>query len=282
MTKLLDTHQHLIHRDRFSYAWSDSLPQLTGKDFTVADYQRLTAGHDVAGSIFMEVDVGHDYRDETRFVARLAADPANRIVGIVSSCRPEHDEGFEAWLDECAGLPVVGFRRILHEVDDDLSRGEVFRRNVRKIGERGLTFDMVFRADQLTIAAELARACDSMPLVLDHCGVPDIAGGEFDNWRTGISALSALGHVSCKISGVLAYCAPGRANAEAVRPYVEHVIASFGADRLVWGSDWPVVDLKSGLPEWIAIFRQLIDGLPDGEKAAICHRNAERIYGVTL
>ncbi len=279
---LLDTHQHLIYRDRFKYAWSDDLPPLSGKDFTVADYQELTKSFDVAGTIFMEVDAGHNYRDETRYVAELATDPDNRILGIISSCRPEHDDGFETWLEECASLPVVGFRRILHEIDDDLSKGENFRRNVRKIGLRGLTFDMVFRADQLAIAAELARACDNMALVLDHCGVPDIAGGEFDNWSAGISHLAALPHVCCKISGVLAYCAPGHADIEAVRPYVEHVIESFGTDRLVWGSDWPVVNLRSSLPEWIGIFGQLIGGMSADEKAAICQQNAERIYKVHL
>ena len=282
MTSLLDTHQHLIYRDRFNYLWSDSLPALAGRDFSIADYHRLTEGHDVVGSIFMEVDVGHDYRDETRFVAGLADDPINRIFGIISSCRPEHDDGFEAWLDECATLPVVGFRRILHEVDDDLSRQEGFRRNVRMIGERGLIFDMVFRADQLPIAAELAQACDDMTLVLDHCGVPDIAGGEIDKWRADISALAALPHVSCKISGVLAYCAPGNATMDAIRPYVEHVMACFGTGRLVWGSDWPVVNLRSGLPVWIDMFRELTNGLSIDELDAVCHGNAERIYRVSL
>ncbi len=280
MTKLIDTHQHLIYRDRFNYLWSDSLPALAGKDFTVSDYQKLTADCDVAGSIFMEVDVGHDYRDETRFVAELAAEPENKLLGIISSCRPEHEGGFDAWLEECSDLPVVGFRRILHEVDDDVSRGDVFRRNVRKIGAKDLTFDMVFRADQLGIAFELASACDDMELVLDHCGVPDIAGGETDYWHQKISDIAGLPHVSCKMSGILAYCAEGNATLDAVQPYAQHVIDSFGTDRLVWGGDWPVVDLRSSLPEWIGIFQQLVSDFSEDEKSAICSGNAQRIYRI--
>ncbi len=281
MTELIDTHQHLIYRDRFSYDWSDGLPALAGKEFTIGDYQRLTVDCDVAGTIFMEVDAGHDYRDETRFIAGLAQDPVNRLLGIISSCRPEHEDGFDTWLEECSDLPVLGFRRILHEIDDDLSRGDVFRKNIRKIGEQGLTFDMVFRADQLGIAAELARACDDMTLVLDHCGVPDIAGGDFGAWSKAISAVAAMPHVSCKISGVLAYCAAGNATIEAVRPYVDHVIECFGPQRLVWGSDWPVIDIRSGLPGWIGIFRELISDLSPDEARAICSGNAKRIYGVS-
>ena len=280
LTDLIDTHQHLIYRDRFDYGWSDGLPALADKDFTIGDYRRLTADCDVAGTIFMEVDVGCDYRDETRFIAELAANPENNLLGIISSCRPEHQEGFEAWLEECEVLPVVGFRRILHEVDDGLSRGGGFRENVRKIGRRSLVFDMVFRAGQLGVAAELAKACDDMNLVLNHCGVPDIAGGGFGDWRKGISAVAELPHVSCKISGVLAYCPAENATIDAVRPYVEHVIECFGTDRLVWGSDWPVVDIRSGLPEWTGIFRRLVSDLSGDEIDAICNGNARRIYGI--
>lgn len=281
MVHLIDTHQHLLYRDRLTYAWSDPLPALSGKDFTVADYQQLTAGHDVAASIFMEVDAG-DYHGETRFIAELTADPANRIAGIISSCRPESDDGFDAWLEECSNLPVVGYRRILHEVPDDVSRSETFRQNVRKMGQNGKVFDMVYRADQLGIAREFAAACDGTTLVLDHCGVPDIAGGEMDSWKRSIAGLAELPHVNAKLSGVLAYCAPGTASLETIRPYVDHVIDSFGPDRLVWGSDWPVVNLTSALPDWITIFRELISGLGSGEQTAICNGNARRIYGVTI
>lgn len=283
MAKLLDTHQHLIYREHLTYAWSDNAPALSGQDFTVQDYQRLSEGHDVAGTIFMEVDVSEDLiGKETHLVADLAKDPANKILGIISSCRPEKDDGFEAWLDECADLPVVGFRRILHEIDDDLSKSEGFRANVRKIGARNKTFDMCFRADQLSIAAELSKACDDMTLVLDHCGVPNIAGGEFDSWKAGITAIAALPHVNCKVSGILAYCAEGNATREAIEPYVAHVIDSFGFDRLLFGSDWPVVNLRSDLPNWLTLFRQLIGDVSEVETNAICHLNAQRIYGVSL
>ncbi len=281
MVQLIDTHQHLLYRDRLTYAWSDPLPALAEKDFTVADYQQLTAGRDVAASIFMEVDAD-DYHGETRFIAELAADPANRIAGIISSCRPESDDGFDAWLEECSDLPVVGYRRILHEVPDDMSQSETFRRNIRKMGRNGKVFDMVYRADQLGIAHEFATGCDGMTLVLDHCGVPDIAGGERDSWKKAIADLAELPHVNAKLSGVLAYCAPGTASLETIKPYVEHVMNSFGPDRLVWGSDWPVVNLTSALPDWITIFRELISDLGSDEQAAICNGNAQRIYGVTI
>ena len=281
MTPLLDTHQHLLYRDTQGYEWSDGLSALAGKDFTLVDYRALTEGKGVAASIFMEA-AADDYQSEARFISALAKEKQNKILGLIASCRPEDDEGFEAWLDECSDLPVVGYRRILHEVPDELSQVEAFRHNIRKIGAQGRVFDMVFRADQLSTAFDLARACDDVQFVLDHCGVPAIAEGDDGGWKKGISALAELPNVSCKISGVLAYCAPGQATLDSISPYVDHVIESFGPSRLIWGSDWPVVDITSGLPHWIDIFRQVVSKLNDGEAAAICNGNAQRLYGVQL
>ncbi len=280
MIELLDTHQHLLYRDALNYDWADELPALAGRDFTVADYQGLTQDRAVAASIFMEVDAA-DYQAETRFISELAKDADNGIAGLISSCRPETDTGFENWIEECSQLPVVGYRRILHEVPDEMSGAETFRANVRKIGTQGKVFDMVFRADQLGIARDLAASCDDMVLVLDHCGVPDIASGEMENWKESIRKIAELPHVFGKISGILAYCSQNSANFRAVKPYFDHMIDSFTPSRLVWGSDWPVVNLRSDLPNWIDIYRQLIADLSVDEQVAISNGNAKKIYGVS-
>jgi len=276
---LIDTHMHLILRDRLGYGWTAGIPALAEGDFTWADYQALTEGKGVVGTVFMETGVDDaDYQAEARLVAGLVG--PGGVLGQIASCRPETAAGFADWLDECAGLHVCGFRRILHVVDDDLSRSETFRRNLRLIGARGLAFDMCFLARQLPIAAELARACPDQVLVLDHCGVPDIAGGAFADWAAGIDALAALPHVHLKLSGITAYCAPGTATAATLQPWVAHVLDRFGPARMVWGGDWPVVDLGSGLPGWIDLTRGLLAHLTPAEQSAIGHGTARRLYGL--
>lgn len=277
--ELIDTHQHLIWRDRLGYGWTDGIPALAQGDFTPEDYHAQTRGQGVVGTIFMECGVDEaDYQAEARHVAtRVGRDG---ILGQIASCRPETDTGFDAWLEECEALQVKGFRRILHVVPDELSRSDTCRANLRKIGRKGLPFDMCFLARQLPIAEALARACDGQELVLDHCGVPDIAGGAFDDWAKGVERLAALPHVSVKLSGISAYCAPGTASVDLLRPWVDHVLDRFGADRVVWGSDWPVVLLGAGLLPWIEMTRSLLAGLSAEEQAAIGNGNARRIYGV--
>ena len=282
LVPLLDTHQHLVYPEQQSYAWMEAAPALQGRAFTLGDYRALVADRGVAGTIFMEVDAV-DYRSESRMIARLAGAPASRILGQIASCRPETDAGFEAWLDEGPSLGVVGYRRILHETTDDVSRSEAFRANVRRIGARGLPFDMCFLARQLPIALELARACPDTRLVMDHCGVPNIAGGAWHGWRDGVRALAGQPNVVAKLSGVFAYVAPGEARLATVGAWVEEVIAAFGPDRCLWGSDWPVCTVKGGtLPDWIAAFRAILAGYSEAEQHAMAHGTAEAVYGVTL
>ena len=274
---LIDTHLHLIYRDRLGYAWTSGIPALATGDFTLADYAALIAGRGIAGALFMEAGVDDaDYKTEARFVAGLVGQ--NGLLGQIASCRPEEDEGFDHWLDECQGLKVHGFRRILHVMPDALPQTPTFRRNLAKIGARGWAFDICVLARQLPIAVDLARACPDQPLVLDHCGVPDIAGGGFSEWAKGISALAALPHVHVKMSGISAYCTTGTANKATLQPWVDHVLAAFGPKRMVWGGDWPVVNLGTGLPEWIDLSRDLLSGLSDAEESQVASATARRVY----
>lgn len=274
---LIDAHLHLIHRDQLTYNWMPNAPMLDTGDYALADMKALAAGR-ITGSIFMEVDVS-DFRHEARMVKAMMQ-PGSGLLGQIAGCNPAQAEGFDQWLADCDALNVVGFRRILHEGPDDVSRSDTFRRNVRAIGATGRVYDMVFLARQLPVALELARACPEMTLVLDHCGVPDIAGGAMDPWRANMAALAALPHVHCKLSGILAYCAPGTASLEVVRPWVEHVIEVFGPDRVLWGSDWPVVNLGGGLPLWLDITDGLLAGLSADEQAAIRSGTARRVYKI--
>lgn len=275
---LIDTHQHLVYRDRLGYGWTAGIPALAEGDFTLEDYRRLVEGLGVVGSLFMEAAVDDaDYQAEARFVATMVG--RDGMLGQVASCRPETDEGFDAWLDEAEGLRVKGYRRVLHVVPDDLSQTGTFRANLRKIGARGLPFELCVLARQLPVAEDLARACDGVTFVLDHCGVPDIAGGAFEPWARGIDALAALPHVRCKISGLTAYAGPG-ASAATLRPWVDHVLDSFGPDRCLWGGDWPVVNLGAGLRAWIAMTRELLAGLSPEEQDRVGQGTARAVYGL--
>jgi Predicted metal-dependent hydrolase of the TIM-barrel fold len=248
MIDLLDTHQHLIYRDQAGYSWTKDIPPLAEGDFTVNDYKKITQDLNICGSLFMETGVDDkDYQKETHFIKSVMEDSASGIKGIIASIRPELDEDFDKWLEEALAINVCGFRRILHVMPNETSENSVFRNNVKKIGASGKPFDICYLPSQLTIALDFAKACEDMPLILNHCGVPSIAAGEIDPWRKDIKTLSEMPNVICKLSGLMAYCAPGTSSLETIKPYVDHVLECFGANRMVWGSDWPVVNLGKGI-----------------------------------
>ena len=167
-------------------------------------------------------------------------------------------------------------------VPDDHSESETFRANVRRIGQAGLSFDMNFLGRTLDKAEALARACPDMSLILDHCGTPDIAAGQWEPWASGIDRLAALPHVNVKLSGITAYVGAGQNHATAIAPYVDHVLSAFGTRRVVWGSDWPVVNFGAGLPGWMAITREIFAGFSADEAADVARGNAMRLYRVAL
>ena len=201
---------------------------------------------------------------------------------MISSIRPENDLEFDDWLNKTSDMGVVGYRRILHVMPDDMSQNNNFRNNVRKIGKKDKTFDVCFLSTQLKIAYEFVKACDNTNLILNHCGVPNIADNEFDTWRDDIKSLSNLSNLNCKLSGLMAYCAPGTSSLETIKPYVDHVLNCFGSKRIVWGSDWPVVDLGKGLPEWISVTRKILEKLSDDEAKQIANVNAQNIYKIKI
>jgi predicted TIM-barrel fold metal-dependent hydrolase len=276
---ILDTHQHLIYPEMYPYSWTTGIPQLAGKAFRYDDYLKAIDGTSVSQTIFMEsgADDPH-WHEETRFVHTLAHKPGSLIKGIIANCRPEEESGFEAYLESVVSPRLVGLRRILHVEPDELSQRSCFAANVRLLEKYELTFDLCVLARQIPLATDLAGKCPDVQFILDHCGVPDIAAGQIDPWRRHISEISRHPNVACKISGVLAYCAPGQATLEAVRPYVEHCLEQFGWDRVVWGSDWPVCTISSNLRTWVQITNQLIASADEGEQRKLLHENAMRIY----
>ena len=283
MIPLLDTHQHLVYRDIASYGWTKDIPPLAKDNFILEDYKNLTEGFGIDGTLFMETGVDDsDYKKEIKFVKSLANNSDNNLIGLISSIRPETEEGFEEWLNATIEMGVVGYRRILHVMPDETSQNEIFRRNVRKIGDVGKTFDICFLPTQLNVAKELAQACENTSMILNHCGVPNIANDGLDPWRQDIEALSQIPNVTCKLSGLMAYCAPGTSSFETIEPYVDHVLKCFGPKRIVWGSDWPVVNLGKGLPEWITVTRKILDKLSTDEANAIANGTAQTVYKVVL
>jgi predicted TIM-barrel fold metal-dependent hydrolase len=272
---IIDTHQHLVYPERSSYPWMAGIPSLAGRPYRIEDYFSAAQETGIEASVFMET-TPDAWREEAGHVYQMAADPSTGMIGVIAGCHPE-DEGFPEYLESIQNPMLVGLRRVCHLEPDGFSQQPGFVENVRRIGESRLTFDLCFLGRQLALAYELAASCPGTQFVLDHCGVPDIAGGVFESWREGMRKFASLPNVACKVSGVLAYCAPWNATLDSVRPYIEQTIEFFGWDRVLWGSDWPVCTITSTLREWVSISRSIVSSATDSEQRKLFRENAIRI-----
>jgi predicted TIM-barrel fold metal-dependent hydrolase len=276
--KIIDTHQHLWDKDLFHYAWLESLPKLD-RSFRLSDYQEATRGLEIEKTVFVECDVDDEQAtDEALHILRLAEQPDSRVAGVVASGRPEK-EGFESHLERLRGQPrLKGIRRILHTHPDELGRGKTFVENVRKLEEYGLSFDTCVLARQLPIAINLVSQCPGVTFILDHCGVPQVKERVMHPWREHIQEIATFPNVYCKVSGLVAYADPVNWTPEDVRPFIDHVLESFGWDRVMFGSDWPVCTLAASYRQWVETLLSVTQAAGETNQEKLFRDNAIRAY----
>jgi predicted TIM-barrel fold metal-dependent hydrolase len=273
---IFDTHLHLIDRARLHYPWLASLPPLD-RDWGFDAYCQSAARLGITDVLHIEVDVAEaDIDAETAWIGALMAQPGSPMRGAISAARPEH-ASFAAWLEKADRAVIKGVRRVLHVMPDAVSQSGLFRENLRRLGDAGLPFDICVLQRQLPIATALVDACPQTTFVLDHCGVPTIASGGFDDWSQQIRALAQRPNCHVKLSGITAYAAPDW-TAASFAPYVQELLAHFGPNRMVWGSDSPVCTLQSDLAEWVGVTHNLLNGLAADERQRILHGNAEDLW----
>lgn len=277
---IIDTHLHVVDPWTLDYPWLATVPALN-QAWPYAAYELEARRAGIARTLHMEVDVAPErIEDETGYIETLSHRPDSLIAGAIASCRPEEPD-FAAYLERQRHNPLVkGFRRVLHVMPDELSEQPLFRDNIKRMSGSGLTFDLCMLPRQLPNAMALADLAPDVTFILDHCGVPDIKGDARQPWQDHITELARRPNVVAKISGVVAYADPETWIADTLRPWVEHTISSFGWDRVVWGSDWPVCTLGGGLMTWVAATHALIDGASAEEKQKLLSGNARRIWNL--
>jgi predicted TIM-barrel fold metal-dependent hydrolase len=271
--QIIDTHLHLMYRPKFSLPWLAKFPSID-KTWTAEAYFAEAEALGISAALHMEADV-----DEGQMIAEaeLMATVHPKVIGTIAACRPENPN-FGLYLEKLKGMPHVrGLRRVLHVMPDELSRSTLFRENIRLLAQANLTFDICVRADQLPLAYELAAAAPAVQFILDHCGNPEIANDGFSAWSKSLKLLAQLPNVSAKMSGIAVNSAP-EWTTDTLKPYVEQLIETFGWDRVVWGSDHPVLLLNGSLSKWVNASLEITDTASSEERNKLFNGNAKRIY----
>ena len=287
---IVDTHQHLWDLSRFRLPWLKAGGELT-RDFTMADYRKATKGLGVTKSVYMEVAVAPDQKlAEAEHIVEVCADKSNPTCAAVIGGLILED-GFKDYIMRFASSPYIkGVRHALNnpgQFEDDR-----LIQNLRLLGSLNMSFDLVVPATLIGQAAKLLERCGDTRFILDHCGnadplafTPNLEWGrkpqhDPDAWKRGIETLARQPNVICKISGIIARVPKGRANAEVLSPVVNHCLDTFGPDRVIFGSDWPVCTRGAPLRVWTNLLHEIVRERSSAEQRKLFRRNADRFYGL--
>jgi predicted TIM-barrel fold metal-dependent hydrolase len=275
---IIDSHVHFYDPARLSYGWIERLPDLLRQPHGVAEFRAATAGIAVekVATIEFLVDPGL-HLAEAEASEELAS--AESLVGaFVAHVPVERGAGVEADLEALASLKHVrGVRRILDGQYDRVLEPD-FIAGVQTVGRYGLPFEFGVSHYGLVFALELARRAPDTLFILDHLATPAIRYGLWEPWASQIAALAALPNVVAKISGVLAGVDPANWRQAQILPYLGHALDCFGFDRVMFGSDWPMLTEAATYADWLAVVETAIAGATASEQRKLFRDTAARLY----
>ena len=277
---IIDSHVHLWDPTRFRMPWLDDNEKI-GKPFGLAEFREHSAGIEVEGIVYLQVEVTPPY---SLLEAKWVADQPNDgppILGIVPWAPIEDGERCRSFLDAMVAIDprIKGIRRLYQsEPDIDFCVRPDFIRGVQILAEYGLSFDLGVFHQHLKNTITLVEACPNVSFILDHMGKPNIKDGLRDPWRDEIRQLASFPNVVSKLSGIVNEADWDAWTTDDLRPYVEHVIEQFGEERVMFGGDWPVVLMASPYRRWAETLDTITAGLTDGARRKLWNENARRVY----
>ncbi|MFJ9380897.1 amidohydrolase family protein [Streptomyces sp. NPDC101455] len=281
--RLVDAHHHVWNLDHRPQPWlHEPGHESIRRTFDTADLRsvatRPIAGRQLDCTVVVQCVTSVS---ETRELLALAErDP---LIGAVVGWADLASPAIAAVLDELRAGPGGAYLRAVRhlvqgEPDPEWLQRPSVERGLRAVGERGLAYDVLLRSHQLEQAVRLAERLPDLALVLNHAGKPPIASGELSLWETELRRLAAHPQVRCKVSGLVTEADHRTWTVEDIRPVWDILLSAFGADRLMFGSDWPVCALAGGWNQWAATVEELLADCSAAETAAILTRTATRLY----
>ncbi len=274
MSVRIDAHHHVWQLARGDYGWLTPKLAPIYRDFSLEDLSPLLKHGRIDATILVQAA---PTVAETAFLLDIAARSpfVAGVVGWTDFEAPDQAAGVAAL---AADPLLVGLRPMVQDIADDdwLLRADLAPAFAAMARHR-LVLDALALPRHLPRVRRLGERHPDLVVVLDHVGKPHIATGGLDPWRADLASLAERPNTYCKLSGLVTEARPDW-RPEQLRPYVAHVLACFGPERVMWGSDWPVVDLAGGYDRWLQAAEFLLQDEPEFARRAIFGGTAERVY----
>ena len=270
----IDAHHHLWRYTPHEYGWIGEEMAALRRNFLLNDLTPLLQSADVDRTMAVQA---RQTVAETQWLLSLAAgeSPIAGVVGWLPLGAPE----FPALLDEFLSQPAMkGLRHVAQAEPTGFLDGEMFNAGIARLRGTGLVYDILILPHQL---GETIRFVDRHPeqqFVLDHMAKPLIRSGEMEPWASDIRELARREHVSCKVSGMVTEAELAHWTNAQMKPYFDIVLEAFGPERMMVGTDWPVLTVGCEYQQWWQVVEGWIEPLAVTERSAILGGTAERVY----
>lgn len=272
---VIDAHQHFWQYEPVRDAWIDDSMQVIRRDFLPEHLAPVLEDNGVHGCVAVQADQS---ADETAFLLSLA-EKHDIIKGVVGWIDLRADNINEQLLQYAAHPKLKGFRHIVQgEKDNRFILGEHFCRGIKALSQHRFTYDILVYPKQLPAVEEFVLQFPEQALIIDHLAKPDIKAGELATWAAHMRRIAQSPHVYCKLSGLVTEADWQQWEPAHFRPFLEVALEAFGANRLLYGSDWPVCLLAAEYHEVKGIVTHFISTLSTTEQNQIMGGNALSFY----
>ena len=272
--KIIDTHQHFWNYDATRHDWINEDMRAIKKDFLPEQLAPILKENKVEGCVSVQVD---QTTEETDFLLALAKEHSfiKGVVGWVDLRASNLEDKLENYKDAKA---LKGFRHIIQGQAAGFMLQPNLIQGLKKLATRNYTYDLLIYAHQLKEANELIKQVTEIPIVIDHVAKPNIKDSEMEDWKKEITALAKYPNVYCKISGMATEANWETWTMAGLQPYLDTVVAAFGTERIMFGSDWPVCLVASSYAKWLNGVQKYFNTFSSTEQEAIFAGNAIKFY----
>ena len=274
---MIDSHQHFWQVGRFEYPWMTSDLGVLYRDYLPDDLAPILSRNGVEKTVLVQAS---NSVAESRWLLNLAEE--NRFIAGVVGWVDLMSVEIDAQLDELtAHSKFKGVRHLVEsEPDDDWIAQPAVLSGLRRLSTYGLSYDLLVHTRHLKYVPLVAESCPELALVIDHVAKPPIAKNEIKEWSQGLKPLASYPNVHCKLSGLVTEANWTSWQTDDLRPFVEFALESFGVDRLMFGSDYPVCLLASTYDRVLESFQEILTDLKNADRDKIFSRNAANFYRV--
>lgn len=273
---VVDSHVHFWKYDKVRDAWITDNMKILQQDYLPEHLAPTLKRNGVDGVVAVQAS---QEEVETRFLAELAKTHPE-IKGVVGWLDLQADNIAERLEHFTQYSSIRGYRHVVQAEPDDFLLRPNFQRGVQALKPYNYTYDVLIYPSQLKPAIEFVSKFPDQKLIIDHCAKPDIKHKKIDEWKVLMKEIAQNPQVSCKVSGLFTEAAWKTWSAAEFYPYLDVVFEAFGTDRLLYGSDWPVILVSGIYVQWKSLLEKYMENYTPEDREKVFGLNAVAFYNL--